>query len=71
MSLYCMLFGHDWGRQENIREKPISNDISILFPLLPFIALLSIFVGPPRDCDRTCLRCQKKKTFTYDRERGQ
>lgn len=61
MMIRCLFGFHDWGRQKNIRE--IESDLVVLFPLL-------IFLGPPRECDRECLRCGKTKTFPYDPARG-
>jgi len=63
-----MLFGHDWGRQENIRDAPIADEVAVAIPL---VVILSAFGAGPKDCDRTCLRCQKTKTFRYDHKRGQ
>lgn len=61
MRLLCWFGIHDWGRQDNIREGKA--DASILF--LPFF-LMTMFLGPPRVCDRKCLRCGKVKEFPYD-----
>ena len=61
----CLFGYHDWGKQKNIREMELSDSGTVLF-LLP---LLFMF-GPPKECDRECLRCGKTKTFPYDSARG-
>lgn len=76
MSLRCLLGFHDWGRQENVRlapaSPPPSNCISnaIYMMTLPLVVLAEVFTGPPKECDRKCLRCGCTKTFDYDPARG-
>ena len=65
MMIRCLFGFHDWGRQKNIRE--IKSDRAAL---AMFLCPLLLLFGPPRECDRECLRCGKIKTFSYDPERG-
>lgn len=66
MSIWC-LFGHRWGRQKNIREAKISDEAAMA---TLFVFPLAFLFGPPKDCDRECLRCGKVKTFPFNREIG-
>ena len=54
MRFLCWFGIHDWGRQQNVRGG-LRGKMEILLALIEF-----------RKCDRTCLRCGKTKTFTYD-----
>lgn len=65
MRILCWLGVHDWGGQSNVRNGEFDDRIMLLGPL----ALLALFMGPPKVCDRRCLRCGTEKTFSYDHRR--
>lgn len=66
MMIRCLFGYHDWGKQKNIREMELSEGVS----LACFVFPLFLLFGPPKECDRECLRCGKTKTFPYDSARG-
>lgn len=58
MKLKCLFGYHEWGNQENIRDK----DMGGLWLLTPLF-LLFMFCGLPKECDKRCLKCGKIKVF--------
>jgi len=62
----CFFGFHLWGRQTNIRDQKMDSGAAMLTPLF----FMFLFLGPPKECDRTCLRCSKTKTFSYDSRLG-
>ena len=65
-SIKCLFGYHDWGKQENVREKVLEDGAWMIFVPVLFFAMMF----PPKICERTCLRCGKVKTFDYESLRG-
>lgn len=62
--LKCLIGKHNWGRQENKRDAKLDG-LTALF-LLPVMLAFREHYSGPKECDRTCTYCGKKKVFPYD-----
>jgi hypothetical protein len=60
MNLLCLFGFHDWGQPKNIREQKPGPEI-LFAPIL----FLYAFCGRPKECDRTCTRCDTTQTVPY------
>lgn len=66
MRILCLFGFHDWGKQTRVRDGKYEDSLLLFTPIF----FLSQLFGPPRVCDRECLRCGKVKEFSYDSQRG-